>query len=203
MCQPPRITFSLHTNKVQSQPWTHTLDVCKSTVDFPSPILKIQLFQSSIFPKTMTHGIIRSCQLNFPKIFLVELNHYSSIPSDSFSQERKLAEKKEEKSSNCSVERRTETIWVATVEFSVWCGCKSLILFPVLIILLPQYLILIFKVTVMIALEKVWMLVFIYFFPCMFLAAMTASKKPDPTNFATWKLRKTHTHIHVLSSRIS
>lgn len=135
-----------------------------------SPVLPWRFSFSSLLyfpPKTMTHGIIKSCQLNFPK----SLPHrVESLLFNFFwllHQERKWAEKKREKSYNCSVEQRTETIWVATVEFSVWCGCKSLSLFPVLPFLLSQYLIIIFKVTMMTALEKVWMPVFLYFFPCV------------------------------------
>lgn len=111
----------------------------------------------------------KSCQLSF-QVFLTELNYFFLILSDSFTQERAWAEKKKKKSWNCSVVRRTETIWVAAVEFSVWYGSKSLVPFPVLTFLFSRCLMLIFKVTDMEVLEKVWLLAFFYilFFPVCF-----------------------------------
>lgn len=110
-----------------------------------------------------------------------------------FHSREKISWEKKEKSCNCSVEQE-QTLF----GLQLWNSVRGVGASSVLSFLLSQYLIFTFKVTVMIALEKVWMLLFLYFSPCMFLAAMTASKKPDPTKFATWKLKKNHTHRHRL-----
>lgn len=131
-----------------------------------SPVLACRssfsnLLYSSPYLRLWHMEFSKSCQLNFPKSLSHRVKLLLSHSFWLFYAREKSWEKKE-KSWNCSVVRRTEIIWVAAVEFSVWCGSKSLILFPVLTFLFSQYLMLIFKVTVMKALEKVWMLVLIF-----------------------------------------
>lgn len=156
----------LHTSKLQNWqvgPTEHTFQMprkallnswvlpCRSSLfnpQYSSPYLRLWHIELS-----------KSCQLNF-KVFLTEINSFSPTPSASFTQERAWAEQKIKKNWNCSVVRRTETIWVAAVEFSIWCGSKSLVPFPVLTFLFSQYLMFIFKV---IALEKSFWCFF--FFP--------------------------------------
>lgn len=147
----------------------YTLHMCvKAQLISPVPPWRFS-FSSLLYslPKTMTHGITKSCQLNFPKSLLQRVESLLFHSFWLFHPGEKMSWEKMEKSCNCSVEQRTETIWVAAVEFSMWCGCQSLSLFPVLPFFLSQYLIIIFKVTIITALEKVWMLAFLYFFPCV------------------------------------
>lgn len=135
-----------------------------SNLQYSSPYLRLWHMELS-----------KSCPLNFI-VLLTEINSFSPIPSASFTQERGWAEQKIKKTWNRSMVRRTETIWVAAVEFSAWCGSKSLVPFPVLTFLFSQYLMFIFKVTATEALEKVFFFFFPSFFPACSLAVMIASK---------------------------
>lgn len=141
----------------------HTSDVCKAQLT--SPVLPWRFSFSSLLyslPQTDTwyYQVLPS---QFLQKSLTELSHYSSIPSDSFTQERKLAEKKRKRAVT-AVWSKEQTLF----GLQLWNSVRGVGASSVLSFLLSQYLIFTFKVTVMIALEKVWMLLFLYFSPVCF-----------------------------------
>lgn len=167
--------FSTQANSKNNHDWSpaeFVLQMPWKALQNLSPTLQIHLFQSSVLPslpKILTHGIKQVLSTQFLSLshrvkLLLFHSFWLFYPRESMSWEKK------KKSWNCSVVRRTETIWVAAVEFSVWYGSKSLVPFPVLTFLFSRCLMLIFKVTDMEALEKVWLLTFFYilFFPVCF-----------------------------------
>lgn len=137
-----------------------------------SPVLACRssfsnLLYSSPYLRLWHMEFSKSCQLNFPKSLSHRVKLLLSHSFWLFYAREKTSWEKKRKELKLQCGEKNRDYLGGSYEFSVWCGSKSLILFPGLTFLFSQYLMLIFKVTVMKALEKVWKLV-LFFSPVCF-----------------------------------
>lgn len=95
MWQPPRIFFCYSAQETSKANHEHILQMCVKA-QLTSPVLPWRFSFSSLLyslPQTMTHGIIKSCQLNFSKS--LSQSWIITLPFlQTLIQERKWAEKK-------------------------------------------------------------------------------------------------------------